>query len=89
MHRPVPLGLGSNGASAGTATTELSVVGVNFPWCFNDAVELLRTEPGVVAVAASISGQCTRIEHGGVPIDELIAAVMAGRSTDDHRTTDV
>ena len=52
------------GVDAEAVTTELTVAGANCPWCFNETVELLRREPGVVSVDASMGGQCIRITHG-------------------------
>lgn len=75
--------------SAGeTATTEISIAGANCPWCFNDTLEILRHEPGVVSVVASIAGQCLRVEHRGVAIDRLLAVVRGRLHADDTTSTE-
>jgi hypothetical protein len=71
-----------------TATTEISVAGANCPWCFNDTLDRLRSEPGVVSVAASIAGQCLRVEHDHVPIDRLLAVVRGSLHADDLTSTE-
>jgi hypothetical protein len=75
--------------SAGeTATTEISIAGANCPWCFNDTLDDLRHEPGVVSVVASIAGQCLRVEHHGVAIDRLLAVVRGRLHADDITPTE-
>lgn len=69
-----------------TTTTEVSIAGANCPWCFNDTLDALRDEPGVVSVVASIAGQCLRIEHRGVATDRLLA-VVRGRLHADLTTS--
>ena len=71
-----------------TSTTEISVVGANCPWCFNDTLDVLRGEPGVVSVAGSITGQCVRIEHRGVAVDRLLALVRGHLHADDRSSTE-
>ena len=64
-------------------TTEISVVGANCPWCFNETLDLLRREPGVVSATASLTGSCMRIEHHGVAIERLLAVVRGHLHADD------
>jgi hypothetical protein len=64
-------------------TTEISVVGANCPWCFNETVELLRGEPGVVSVSASIADSCMRIDHRGVATERLLGVVRGHLHADD------
>lgn len=64
-------------------TTEITVVGANCPWCFNETVEMLRCEPGVIGVTASIGMSCLCVEHHGVAIDRLLAVVRAHLYADD------
>lgn len=45
---------------SGPVTTEIEVAGVNCPWCLNETLGVLRHQPGVVWVDASMSGQCLR-----------------------------
>jgi hypothetical protein len=66
-------GLMSNHGAA--VTTEIAVTGANCPWCFNDTIESLRAEPGVVAVHGSTTGQCLRVDHHAVDVDRLVAVV--------------
>jgi hypothetical protein len=66
-----------------TATTEISVVGANCPWCFNDTLDVLRREPGVVSVVASIAGQCLSVEHHDVAIERLLAVIRGSLHGDD------
>jgi hypothetical protein len=56
-------------------TTEITITGANCPWCFNDTIDLLRAQPGIVDVQATMSGQCLRIEHDGLAVDDLTALV--------------
>jgi hypothetical protein len=58
-------------------TTEISVAGANCPWCFNETIDLLRREPGVVSVDATIAGQCLRVVHRDVAIERLVTGVRA------------
>lgn len=60
---------------AAVSTTEISVAGANCPWCFNDTIDSLRAEPGVVTVHGSISTGCLSIEHDGADEGRLIAVV--------------
>ena len=69
-------------------TTEISVAGANCPWCFNETVELLRHEPDVVSVEASIGGQCLRVDHHDVAVDRLLAVVHGRLHADDTSTTE-
>ena len=71
-----------------TATTEISVEGANCPWCFNDTLDVLRREPGVVSVVASITGHCIRVEHHDVAIDRLLAVVRGRLHADDTSPTE-
>lgn len=71
-----------------TARTEISIAGANCPWCFNDTLDVLRHEPGVVSVVASIAGQCLRVEHRGVAIDRLLAVVRGSLHADDTSSTE-
>jgi len=58
-----------------TATTEIAVPGGNCPWCFNDTLDALRAQPGVVSVTASMTGQCLRVEHAGADVQALLDTV--------------
>ena len=69
-------------AAGETATTEISIAGANCPWCFNETLDVLRREPGVVSVAASLAGQCLSVEHHGVAIDRLLAVVRGSLHAD-------
>ncbi len=71
-----------------SVTTEISLGGANCPWCFNDTVDVLRREPGVVSVVASIAGQCMRVEHHDVAIDRLLAVVRGSLHADDTTSTE-
>jgi hypothetical protein len=71
-----------------TATTEISIAGANCPWCLNDTLDVLRREPGVVSVAASIAGQCLRVEHHDVAIDRLLAVVRGSLHADETSSTE-
>jgi len=64
-------------------TTEITVVGANCPWCFNETVEMLRCEPGVNEVTASIGTSCLCVEHHGVAIDRLLAVVRGHLHADE------
>lgn len=64
-------------------TTEITVAGANCPWCFNETLDLLRREPGVVGVDANIGGQCLRVRHGGVTVDRLLAVIRDHLHADD------
>ncbi|HEY9558374.1 MAG TPA: hypothetical protein VIR58_16675 [Acidimicrobiales bacterium] len=56
-------------------TTEIDIAGANCPWCFNETLDRLRAEPGVVDARASMRGQCLRIEHRGLPTQALVDLV--------------
>jgi hypothetical protein len=58
-----------------TTVTEISVVGANCPWCFTDTLDALRREPSVVSAAASLAGQCIRVEHHGAAPERLLDVV--------------
>lgn len=58
-----------------TRTTEITVAGANCPWCFNETIDLLRREPGVIDVEATMAGQCLRIRHRAVAVDRLLAVI--------------
>lgn len=75
-------------AADDTATAEISIVGANCPWCFNDILEVLRCEPGVLSVVASIAGQCMRVEHLGADIGRLLAVVREGLHADGTCSTE-
>lgn len=75
-------------AAGETATTEISVVGANCPWCFNDTIDVLRREPGVVSVDASMAGQCVRVEHHDVAIDRLITVIRGRLHADGTSSTE-
>ena len=62
-------------SSPPTTTTEIDIGGANCPWCLNETVDVLRARPGVVGVDASITGQCVRVEHRGVDIDQLLDTI--------------
>jgi hypothetical protein len=68
-------------------TTEIAVAGANCPWCFNDTLDVLRRTPGVHAVHGSITGQCVRVVHDGVTVDELFELVR--RHLHGYRTYSV
>ena len=69
--------------STGPQTTEISVVGVNCPWCFNDTLDVLRSEPGVVSVFGSLAGQCVRVEHADLAVGRLLEVVREHLHADD------
>src|SRR3546814_3923061 len=56
-------------------TTEIDIAGANCPWVFNETLDRLRAEPGVVDARASMRGQCLRIEHRGLPTQALVDLV--------------
>lgn len=62
-------------ANAAVATTEITVAGANCPWCFNETIDSLRAERGVVAVHGSISTHCLSIDHDGSDEAALVAIV--------------
>lgn len=64
-------------------TTEITIEGANCPWCFNETIELLRREPGVVGVDASIGQQCVSIRHHDVALDRLLAVIRGHLHADD------
>jgi hypothetical protein len=64
-------------------TTEISVAGANCPWCFNETIDLLRREPGVVSVDATIAGQCLRVAHYDVAIERLVTVVRGHLHADE------
>ena len=67
---------GSATAQPTTRTTEITVVGANCPWCFNDTLDSLRSEPGVVQATGSMAGQCLKIDHNnGIDVDRLMTVV--------------
>ncbi len=66
-----------------TRTTEISVVGANCPWCFNDTLDVVRSEPGVVSVLGSVAGQCIRVEHDDVAVGRLLSVVRDHLHADD------
>lgn len=61
--------------SPDATTTEIDIAGANCPWCFNETLDRLRAEPGVVDARASMRGQCLRIEHRGLPTQALVDLV--------------
>src|SRR3546814_3530033 len=61
-----------SGMSPDAITTEIDIAGANCPWCFNETLDRLRAEPGVVDARASMRGQCLRIEHRGLPTQALV-----------------
>jgi hypothetical protein len=63
--------------------TEITVTGANCPWCLNETLDLLRREPGVVAVDANIGGQCLRVRHHDVAVDRLLAVIRDHLHADD------
>lgn len=64
-------------------TTEIDVTGANCPFCFNETMDRLRVEPGVVAVHGSTAEQCFRIDHDGVELDRLVSLVRQHLHGDD------
>jgi hypothetical protein len=58
-----------------STVTEIAVVGANCPWCLNETIDLLRDEPGVVAVDSDMTDQCLRVRHRGVALDRLLEVV--------------
>lgn len=70
-------------ADQSTLTTEIEVSGANCPWCFNDTIEGLLSEPGVVSVHGSVTGQCVRVDHRGVAVDRLLTVVRSRLHADD------
>ena len=71
-----------------TRTIEISVVGANCPWCFNETIDVLRQEPGVVSVNASMAGQCMTIEHRDVGTDRLVELVRGHLRADVTSSAD-
>lgn len=69
-------------------TTEISVAGANCPWCFNETLDALRAEPGVVAVHGTIGGQCLRVDHTEVATDRLVSIVRQRLHADDISSTE-
>lgn len=69
-------------------TTEISIPGANCPWCLNETLAVLRAEPGVTAVATSITGQCLRVEHTGVGTDHLLDVVRRHLRADDSSSAE-
>lgn len=63
--------------------TEITVAGANCPQCLNETLDLLRAEPGVIGVHASITGQCLRVRHRGVDADRLLAVIRGHLHADD------
>jgi hypothetical protein len=63
--------------------TEITISGANCAWCFNETVDLLRREPGVVGVDANITGQCVRVRHRGVAVERLLAVIRGHLHADD------
>jgi hypothetical protein len=63
--------------------TEITVAGANCPWCLNETLDLLRREPGVVAVDANIGGQCLRVRHHDVAVARLLAVIRDHLHADD------
>lgn len=57
--------------------TEMSIEGANCPWCFNETIDCLRAEPGVEAVAGSLTDQCLLIDHDDIDVDSLLSLVAA------------
>ncbi len=79
---------------ADSITTEITVVGANCPWCFNETLDSLRSEPGVVQATGSMTGQCLKIVHNGVDLDRLMTVVRqhlhgVGRSSADQVMVEV
>ena len=58
-----------------TTANEIRIAGANCPWCFNESLERLRAYPGVIDARASMGGECLRIDHHGIPVDELLVLV--------------
>lgn len=48
-----------------TETTEMIIEGANCPFCLNDTLEKLRTQPGVVDAHLSATDHCVRVEYEG------------------------
>jgi hypothetical protein len=70
-----------------TRTTEITVTGANCPWCFNETLDLLRREPGVIDTEATMAGQCLRVRHRAVAVDRLLAVIrghLHGDETSSH-----
>lgn len=65
------------------SVTEIVVAGANCPWCLNETLDLLRGEPGVVAVDANIAGQCVRVRHHDVAVERLLAVIRGHLHADD------
>ena len=80
---------------ADRSTTEITVVGANCSWCFNETLDSLRREPGVVQATGSMTGQCLKIDHNnGVDVDRLMILVRqhlhgVGRSSADYVMVEV
>lgn len=76
------------GSPGEVITTEISVAGANCPWCFNETIDSLRAEPGVVAVVGSITERCLRIAHSGVDTDLLVAVVKTNLHGEEIASTE-
>jgi hypothetical protein len=72
--------MSSDGAPA---ITEIAITGANCPWCFNETVDRLRAEPGVVAVHGSLGAHCLRVHHDGTDSDRLLGIVRRHLHADD------
>lgn len=68
---------------ADVRTTEIEVAGANCPWCFEETIDSLRGEPGVVAVHGSMTGRCLRIDHHGLDAERLLGIVRRQLHADE------
>jgi hypothetical protein len=68
--------------------TEITLGGANCPSCFNETLELLRHEPGVVGVDANIGTQCLRIRHHDVAVERLLDVIRVHLHADDTSTNE-
>lgn len=71
-------------AGAPLQTTEIRVPGANCSWCFNEAIERLRSLTGVASVRASILHECIEVQHHDVSTAELVDTLRTHlHGTDD------
>ncbi len=69
-------------------STEISVVGANCPWCFNETLDALRREPGVASVVASMAGQCVQVDHHGVAVERLVSVLREHLHADESASAE-
>ena len=65
-------------------TTEIIINGANCPFCLNDTLEKLRSQPGVVDARLSATDHCLRVEHEGSdsrPYVDVVRSTLHGIAT--------